>query len=81
MTEAEIIEKINLFLAEEFEVEPEKITPNARLKETLELDSLDYIDLAVVIEHNLHFKVKPEDFTRMITVQDFYQYAFAKCGV
>jgi acyl carrier protein len=81
MTEQEIIEKINLFLAEEFEVKPEKITPDAHLKETLELDSLDYIDLAVVIEHHLNFKVKPEDFTRMITVQDFYQYAFARCGV
>ncbi|GAB2659867.1 phosphopantetheine-binding protein [Flavihumibacter cheonanensis] len=81
MTEQEIIEKINHFLAEEFEVEPEKITPDAHLKETLELDSLDYIDLAVVIEHHLNFKVKPEDFTRMITVQDFYQYAFSRCGV
>ncbi|WP_290796375.1 acyl carrier protein [Flavihumibacter sp. UBA7668] len=81
MTETQIIEKINHFLAEEFEVAPEKIKPDAQLKETLELDSLDYIDLAVVIEHNLNFKVKPEDFTRMITVQDFYNYAFAKCGV
>lgn len=78
MKEAAIIEKINRFLAEEFEVAPEKILPEAHLKETLELDSLDYIDLAVVIEKNLHFKVKPEDFSRMITVQDFYQYAIAK---
>lgn len=78
MKEAAIIEKINQFLAEEFEVDPEKITPEAHLKETLELDSLDYIDLAVVIEQNLHFKVKPEDFTRLVTMSDFYQYAVAK---
>ena len=80
MTETAIIEKINDFLAEEFEVEPEKITPDAHLKETLELDSLDYIDLAVAIEPHLHFKVRPEDFTRMVTVQDFYNYAIARCG-
>lgn len=77
MTETEIIEKINTFLVEEFEVDLDKITPEAKLKETLELDSLDYIDLAVVIEHHLHFKVKPEDFTRLVTVQDFYNFAMA----
>ena len=62
MKNTEIIEKINEFLIEEFEVEPAKILPGANLKDTLELDSLDYIDLVVVIESNLGFKVKPEDF-------------------
>ena len=50
MTEKEIIVTINGFLVEEFEVEEEKIEPNANLKETLDLDSLDYVDLVVVIE-------------------------------
>lgn len=69
-----IIAKINGFLAEEFEVEASKITPDANLKETLELDSLDYIDLVVVIETNFGFKVKPEDFIKITTFQDFYDY-------
>ena len=64
MTKKEIIEKINEFLVEEFEVDAEKISPEANLKETLGLDSLDYIDLVVVIESNFSFKVKPEDFIR-----------------
>ena len=38
----EIVLKINNFLAEEFEVDPERIIPGADLKETLDLDSLDY---------------------------------------
>ena len=38
------------------------------------LDSLDYIDLVVVIEQNFGFKVKPEDFQTMVTMQDFYDY-------
>jgi len=58
----EIIAKINEFLVEEFEVEPDKIQPEANLKETLNLDSLDYVDLVVVIESNFGFKVKGEDF-------------------
>lgn len=81
MSNEEIIEKINDFLVEDFEVAPELITPGANLKETLELDSLDYIDLVVVIESNFSFKVKPEDFTPIVTFQDFYDYVIGKVTV
>lgn len=74
METAEIIEKINHFMVEEFEVEPGMITPQANLRETLQLDSLDYIDLVVIIESNFGFKVKAEDFTGITTFQDFYNY-------
>ena len=78
MENKKIIDTIHSFLVEEFEVEPEKILPEANLKETLGLDSLDYIDLVVVIESNFFFKVKPEDFTHIATLQDFYDYVIAK---
>jgi acyl carrier protein len=78
MSNEEIVGKINGFLVEEFEVEPSKITPEANLKEVLELDSLDYIDLVVVIENNFAFKVKPEDFTGINTFQDFYNYIISR---
>ena len=74
MDKKTIIEKINGFLVEEFEVDPGKIHPEANLRETLELDSLDYIDLVVVIEGNFGFKVKPEDFASIVTFQNFYDY-------
>ena len=74
----EIIGKINKFLVEEFEVDAAKITPGANLRETLELDSLDYIDLVVVIENNFSFKVKPEDFANIISFQDFYDYIITR---
>jgi acyl carrier protein len=74
MDKQTIIEKINGFLVEEFEVEPGKISPNANLRETLELDSLDYIELVVVIESNFGFKVKPEDFASIVTFSNFYDY-------
>lgn len=77
-TNSEIIEKINHFLVEEFEVDADAITPEGNLKDVLELDSLDYIDLVVVIENNFHFKVKPEDFTGIATFQDFYDYIISK---
>ncbi len=78
MESKEIIEKIHAFLIEEFEVGKEKIVPGANLKDTLGLDSLDYIDLVVAIESNFAFKVKPEDFTNIATLQDFYNYVITK---
>ena len=69
-----IVEKINGFLAEEFEIDSKEITPSANLRDTLGLDSLDYIDLAVVIESNFGFKVKHEDFATIDTFQSLYDY-------
>ncbi len=40
----------------------------------MELDSLDYVDLVVVIENNFSFKVKPEELTGIITFNDLYGY-------
>ncbi len=80
MEAATIIEKINGFLIDEFEVEPTKISSEANLRETLELDSLDYIDLVVVIESHFGFKVKPEDFTNISTFQSFYDYVIERVG-
>ena len=67
MDTATIIEKINGFLVEEFEVDASRITPDANLRETLELDSLDYIDLVVVIESNFGFQ--PEMSRRLRSVR------------
>ncbi len=57
---------------------PRKHYPEADLKATLELDSLDYIDLVVAIENNFGFKVKPEDFQGIVTFQDFYDYVIQR---
>ena len=78
MTKEEIIKTVNGFLVEEFEVDESKITSEGNLRDTLELDSLDYVDLVVVIESNFGFKVKGEDFLAIQTFQDFYNYCQTK---
>ena len=70
----EIEEKTKAFLSGEFEVDPATITPEATLKETLSLDSLDYVDLVVIIEENFGFKVQAEEFMQLKTFSDFYAY-------
>ncbi|HCL84583.1 MAG TPA: acyl carrier protein [Chitinophagaceae bacterium] len=81
LTEEMIIEIINDFLEAEFEVDRSKIIPSADLKSTLELDSLDYIDLVVVMEKNLHIKVDPADLIDIHSMQDLYNYVISKMGI
>ncbi len=74
MTKEDIILKTNEFLIDEFEVDEGDISPDADLKETLELDSLDYVDLVVSVESNFSVKLVAEDFVSIITLQDFYNF-------
>lgn len=72
MNKVSIHQKINEILIEEFEVDEEVISPDASLKESLDLDSLDYVDLVVIIESNFGVKLVEADFAEMVTFQDFY---------
>jgi acyl carrier protein len=74
MKREEIIETTKGFLSEEFEVERDLILPENNLQETLDLDSLDYVDLVVVIEDSFGFKVTGEDFKGIITFNDFFDF-------
>ena len=78
MTKEEIIGKINAFLIEEFELEEEQLTPTAHLKNDLGIDSLDFVDIIVIIEKNFGFKVKGEDMINVKTLQDFYDYVIER---
>ncbi len=72
MTKEDIIIKTNAFLIDEFEVDEDDISSDADLKETLELDSLDYVDLVVSVESNFNVKLNADDFTGIVTLQNFY---------
>lgn len=72
MTIEEIIEKATVVLAEEFEVEVEEITPDASLKDVLGLDSLDLVDVVVLVEQHFGVTLTGPDFTGIKTFQNFY---------
>lgn len=57
MTKEEIISTVKEFLVKEFEVDPTVIVPEANLRTTLDLDSLDYVDLVVVSKATLVLKL------------------------
>lgn len=81
MNKESIIEKVNDFLIEEFEVESDDISPQADLKGTLELDSLDFVDLVVAIDENFGIKLVGEDFVNVTTLQDFYNLIARKLNI
>ena len=74
MTKQEIIEKVNNLLIEEFEIAEDLLTPEASLKSDLEIDSLDFVDIVVLIDRDFGFKPKAEELKTVKTLQDFYDY-------
>lgn len=72
MEREKIVTIVNDFLVNEFEVDRDDIVNDANFKETLGLDSLDYIDMVVVIESNFCVKLGEADFKKVVTFDDFY---------
>ena len=71
MTEQETIyQEVCGLLAKLFEIDPQDITPEARLYEDLELDSIDAVDMIVHLQKKTGKKIKPETFKSVRTVQD-----------
>lgn len=78
MQREDIIEKVNHFLVEEIEIEENLLKEDALLKEGLGIDSLDFVDIVVIVEKNFGFKIKPEEMTNVKTLGQFYDYIAEK---
>ncbi len=78
MSRQEIEEKVRTFLIEDLEIEEETIAPDARLKEDMGVDSLDFVDIVVIVEKNFGFKIKPEEMAGISTLSQFCDYIESK---
>ena len=76
MTKEEIAGIIKTFLIEEFEIAEEKIKPAAHLKDDLGLESLDFVDIAVIVQKEFGLTLKGEEMTAIRTLDDLYQYIY-----
>lgn len=71
MTEQETLyQEVSALLIKLFELDPELITPQARLYEDLDLDSIDAVDMVANLQKKTGHKIKPETFKAVRTVQD-----------
>lgn len=79
MTQQEIKDTVNNALAEEFELEAENLQPDAHLYTDLGLDSLDAVDMVIVLEKAFGCKLRDEKAVREIrTLGDLYAFIEAK---
>ena len=74
MGKNELIAKIDETLAEEFEVEVSDITPEANIKETLQLDSLSLVDMVALVESEFGVKIQGTEMLKIQTFQALYDY-------
>ena len=76
----EIQEKVNAFLVDELEIDESKIEDEARLKEDLGIDSLEVVDVIVLVEQEFGFKMRPENFKELKTYGQFCDFIAERVG-
>jgi acyl carrier protein len=76
MNREDIVKIINGFLVEEFEIEESKISPGAFLKNDLGLESLDFVDIAVIVQKEFGLTLKGEEMPSIKTLQNLYDYIY-----
>ncbi len=79
MTDEQLIALLDSSIVEEFELDPAAMTPDAHLFDDLELDSLDIVDLVIVLENVFEFKIREDPALREIrTLGDIHTFVVAK---
>jgi acyl carrier protein len=78
MTREDIEQIVKNFLIEEIEVDEAAIRPEASLKNDLGIDSLDFVDIVVIVERHFGFKIKAEEMAEVQILSQFYDYIESK---
>lgn len=74
MTKEEIKNHVNSLLAEEFEIEESEFTPDALLKDTLGLDSINLVDLIALVQQEYKITIPVSDLPQIQTFDNLYDY-------
>lgn len=80
MNRTEIEDKVREFLIDDLEIDEDKIYPEAHLKNDMGIDSLDYVDIVVIVEKKFGFKIRPEEMAGVATLSQFCDYIESKVG-
>ena len=72
--ESEVFERIREYLADQLDVEPEKITPDSDIVEDFGADSLDVIDMITTMSDEFGVEIPDEDIENFRTVGDVVSY-------
>ena len=73
MNREKIIQLINKIFVDKFELDPKDLTPEKKIFEDLELDSLDIVDLITGLQHTFQIPLRDnKDLLQIRTLQDVY---------
>ncbi|MCD8269931.1 MAG: phosphopantetheine-binding protein [Parabacteroides sp.] len=74
MKREKIVAQVNALLTEEFEVDAATFTPDANVKETLNLDSLSLVDLVALVQQTYKIKIPVTELRSIQTFNNLYDY-------
>lgn len=74
MSREDVVVKVNDFLIDEFELESDQLLPDALMKEDLDIESLDFVDIAVIIERDFGLKVTSEQMIKIKKLENLYNF-------
>jgi acyl carrier protein len=74
MNQNEIFEKVKELMLLRIPVAPESVTPDALLKEDLEVDSLDLVELSMMLEDEFSIKIPDDRMAEIKTVGDVVEF-------
>ena len=73
MNREKIIQSINKIFVDKFELDPKDLTPEKKIFEDLELDSLAIVDLITGLQHTFQIPLRDnKDLLQIRTLQDVY---------
>ena len=78
MTRDEVFALIRAHLADELEIDPERIGPSTRFREDLEADSLDLFTLVQELEDSYGVRMTDEEAARVLTVGEAVDFVVAR---
>jgi acyl carrier protein len=76
-TRESLLARITVILQEQFDVEPDSISPAARLREDLDIDSIDAVNLMIELKSITAKKITLENFHQVKTISDLIEAVLA----
>lgn len=77
---SEVFEQLRTIACDRLAVDPETFTPDASFIEHLGADSLDVIDLVLLVEERFALQIPDDDYVHFATVQQAVDYIAARAG-
>ena len=72
--ESEVLDRIREYLADQLDVDPDKITPDSDIVEDFGADSLDVVDMITTLSDEFGVDIPDEEIENFHTVGDVVQY-------